>query len=424
MNALLIYMIKAAIYLAGFYLVYRVFLSRDTLYGRNRTFILLSAISAMILPLITFRTNNSLEVPVFGKVLSEIFISGDAANSSASAADNSLLPGYKWLVIIYVSGVIFFGFKLIFDFLELAYLIGTREKGKSHIIKFHGLNTAGFSAFGHIFVSSRLTPEEACEIIKHEQNHLNHHHSADIILIELVMLFQWFNPVVYFFSRSLRAVHEYQADEECINLGISVNNYQKLLMNQIFKSKIFTITNSFSNPSLVKKRMIMMTKERSGSLANFKLLLVFPVIASVMFFISSCSQSKNPPDKGMEVAPPPPPPPPPPVADNSSDTVFTVVDEFPLFPGGEAALIKFISENVQYPELAKKNGTQGKVIIRFAVEKDGSIDRISVLKGVDPELDKEAIRVVSTMPSFEKPGVKDGKAVPVWYMVPINYTLQ
>lgn len=422
MNALLIYMIKAAIYLAGFYLVYRVFLSRDTLYGRNRTFILLSAISAMILPLITIRTNNSLEVPVFGKVLSEIFISGNAANKSSWVAGNTVLPGYKWLVIIYVSGLIFFGLKLFIDFLELAYLIGTQEKGKSHIIEFHGLNTAGFSAFGHIFVSSRLTSEEAGEIIKHEQNHLNHHHSADIILIELVMLFQWFNPVIYFFSRSLRAVHEYQADEECINLGISVNNYQKLLMNQIFKSKIFTITNSFSNPSLVKKRMIMMTKQRSGSLANIKLLLVLPVIASVMFFISSCSQGNNPPDKGIEAAPPPPPPPP--LADNSADTVFTMVDEFPLFPGGEAALLNFISENVQYPERAKGNGTQGKVVIRFAVEKDGSIDKISVLKGVDPELDKEAVRVVSTLPSFEKPGIKDGKVVPVWYMVPINYTLK
>jgi TonB family protein len=415
-------MIKAAIYLAGFYLVYRVFLSRDTLYGRNRTFILLSAISAMILPLITIRTNNSLEVPVFGKVLSEIFISGNAANKSSWVAGNTVLPGYKWLIIIYVSGLIFFGLKLFIDFLELAYLIGTQEKGKSHIIEFHGLNTAGFSAFGHIFVSSRLTSEEAGEIIKHEQNHLNHHHSADIILIELVMLFQWFNPVIYFFSRSLRAVHEYQADEECINLGISVNNYQKLLMNQIFKSKIFTITNSFSNPSLVKKRMIMMTKQRSGSLANIKLLLVLPVIASVMFFISSCSQGNNPPDKGIEAAPPPPPPPP--LADNSADTVFTMVDEFPLFPGGEAALLNFISENVQYPERAKGNGTQGKVIVRFAVEKDGSIDKISVLKGVDPELDKEAVRVVSTLPSFEKPGIKDGKAVPVWYMVPINYTLK
>jgi len=172
MNALLIYMIKAAIYLAGFYLVYRVFLSRDTLYGRNRTFILLSAISAMILPLITIRTNNSLEVPVFGKVLSEIFISGNAANKSSWVAGNTVLPGYKWLVIIYVSGLIFFGLKLFIDFLELAYLIGTQEKGKSHIIEFHGLNTAGFSAFGHIFVSSRLTSEEAGEIIKHEQNHL------------------------------------------------------------------------------------------------------------------------------------------------------------------------------------------------------------------------------------------------------------
>jgi TonB family protein len=415
-------MIKAAIYLAGFYLVYRVFLSRDTLYGRNRTFILLSAISAMILPLITIRTNNSLEVPVFGKVLSEIFVSGDASNNSSSIAGNSVLLGYKWLVIIYMSGLIFFGLKLIFDFLELVYLIGTQEKGKSHIIKFHGLNTAGFSAFGHIFVSSRLTSEEACEIIKHEQNHLNHHHSADIILIELVMLFQWFNPAIYFFSRSLRAVHEYQADEECINLGISVNNYQKLLMNQIFKSKIFTITNSFSNPSLVKKRMIMMTKQRSGSLANFKLLLVLPVIASVMFFISSCSQSNNPPDKGMELAPPPPPPPP--VADNRADTVFTVVDEFPVFKGGDAALLKYLAENTIYPEHAKKNGTQGKIIVRFAVNVDGSVDKISVLKGVDPELDIEAIRVVSTLPSFEKPGIKDGKAVPVWYMVPINYTLK
>lgn len=423
MNAFLVYMIKAAIYLAGFYLVYRLFLSRDTLYARNRAFILLSAVSAMILPLITIRTNNSLEVPVFGKVLSEIFISGNAAGNSSSFEGNTLLSGYKWMVVAYMSGLIFFGLKLTFDLLKLAYLIGTQEPGKTHIIKFHGLNTAGFSAFGHIFVSSRLTSEEAFEIIRHEQNHLNHHHSADIVLIELVMLFQWFNPAIYFFSRSLRAVHEYQADEECINLGISVNNYQKLLMNQIFRSKIFTVTNSFSNPSLVKKRMIMMTKQRSGSLANFKILLVLPVIAAAMFYISSCSQRNNTPDKGMEVAPPPPPPPPP-VADNRADTVFTVVDEFPLFPGGETALIRFITENVQYPAQAKTKGTQGKVIVRFAVERDGSIDKISVLKGVDPELDKEAIRVVSTLPSFEKPGVKDGKVVPVWYMVPINYTLK
>ena len=108
--------------------------------------------------------------------------------------------------------------------------------------------------------------------------------------MEIVRVFQWFNPFIYLFTRSLRAVHEFQADKECITTGISVNNYQKLLFNQVFKSKVFTITNSFSNPSLIKKRMIMMTKKRSRALANLKLLMVLPVIAAVMIFISSCNK--------------------------------------------------------------------------------------------------------------------------------------
>lgn len=416
-------MIKATVYMAGFFLVYRLFLSRDTLYGRNRTYILLSIVSAMILPLITIPTSRPVNLPVFGKVLSEIFISGSANANSSAVSDADSLMGYRELFIIYLSGVIFFGLKLIIDILELVFLIVRQSKRGSHIIRFNGLNTAGFSAFGHIFLNNRLTPDEADEIIRHEQNHLNHHHSFDILFLELVMVFQWFNPFIYLLSRSLRAVHEYQADEECISLGTSVNNYQKLLMNQIFKSKIFSVSNSFSNPSLIRKRMIMMTKQRSKGLANLKLLLVLPVMAALMLFISACSQNKKPDEKDMEVAPPPPPPPPP-VTENVSDTTFTVVDEFPVFPGGEAGLLKHIAENTKYPETAKSKGIQGKVIVRFAVRPDGSINKISILKGVDPELDKEAIRVISTLPSFEKPGIKDGKAVPVWYMVPINFTLR
>ena len=206
-------------------------------------------------------------------------------------------------------------------------------------------------------------------------------------------------------------------------MGTSVNSYQKLLMNQVFKSKIFTITNSFSNPSLIKKRMIMMTKKRSKALANLKLLMVLPVVAAVMLFISSCAQN-NKTDAGMEIAPPPPPPPPPPVGDISEDPPFVEVDELPVFKGGEAGLMQYIAENTRYPENAKTKGITGKVIVRFAVEADGSVDKISILKGVDPELDMEAIRVVQTLPKFEKPGIKDGKPVAVWFMIPINYTLK
>jgi len=415
-------MIKMAIYLAGFFIVYRLLLSRDTLYNRNRVYILCSLIASLILPLITIQTTRQLNLPVFGRVLSEIFISGTTSNNSSAVPDISSLSVFKWLFIIYIAGLVFFGIKLILDFLELINLITSQKTWGSNIIRFHGLNTAGFSAFGHIFVNNRLTPEETKEIIKHEQNHLSHNHSFDIVLLEIIKVLQWFNPVIHLFSRSLRAVHEFQADEGCLNMGTSVYSYQKLLMNQVFKSKIFTITNSFSNPSLIKKRMIMMTKKRSKALANIKLLMVLPVIAALMLFISSCTQS-NKTDAGIEIAPPPPPPPPP-VGEVSSDAPFVEVDELPVFKGGEVGLLQYIAENTRYPENAKTKGIQGKVIVRFAVEADGSVDKISVLKGVDPELDVEAIRVVQTLPKFEKPGIKDGKAVAVWFMIPINYTLK
>jgi len=102
---------------------------------------------------------------------------------------------------------------------------------------------------------------------------------------------------------------------------------------------------------------------------------------------------------------------------------FVVVEEMPTFPGGDVALLKYIGEHTQYPEVAKENNIQGRVIIRFCVTSKGGVSQVSVLKGVDPELDKEAIRVVNTLPPF-KPGKQGGKPVPVWYMVPITFTLK
>ena len=109
--------------------------------------------------------------------------------------------------------------------------------------------------------------------------------------------------------------------------------------------------------------------------------------------------------------------------DDAEAEPFVVVEEMPMFPGGEVELLKYIMEHTQYPEVAKENNIQGKVIVRFCVTSKGGVDKVSILKGVDPELDKEAIRVVQTLPTF-KPGKQGGKPVPVWYMVPINFTLK
>jgi len=104
-------------------------------------------------------------------------------------------------------------------------------------------------------------------------------------------------------------------------------------------------------------------------------------------------------------------------------TPFVIVEEMPMFPGGDNELLKYIAANTIYPEVAKENNIQGRVIIRFCVTSKGGVSQVSVLKGVDPELDKEAIRVVNTLPTF-KPGKQGGKPVPVWYMVPITFTLK
>jgi TonB family protein len=283
---------------------------------------------------------------------------------------------------------------------------------------------------GHIFINSRLCHEDETEIIRHEQNHLRQYHFLDIIFIELVKAFQWFNPVVYLFNRSLRAIHEFQADQDCLSSGVPVINYQKLLLSQVFKTRAFNMTSSFSNPSLIKKRMIMMTKKRTSPIANMKLLMVIPVTGLVLLSISAfrgnTDNSENPFNTG-NVNQPSPSLPSAMVKDDPVDdpntAPFVSVEEMPVFPGGDVALLKYIGENTKYPELAKKNNIQGRVIIRFCISSKGNINQVSVIKGVDPELDAEAIRVVKTLPVFE-PGKQGGKPVPVWYMVPITFNLK
>jgi TonB family protein len=108
---------------------------------------------------------------------------------------------------------------------------------------------------------------------------------------------------------------------------------------------------------------------------------------------------------------------------NTNEEIFFIVEEMPEFPGGEQALRQFIANSVAYPEMAKKNGVQGKVYVTFTVAKDGSVQNATIARGVDPSLDTEALRVVKNLPKW-KPGKQKGEVVNVNYTVPINFKLQ
>jgi TonB family protein len=416
MNALLIYIIKAALSLTVLYLIYHSFLSRDTMYNRNRVFILLSFVLSLILPMVSIETRVPNDLQVFGRDLTGMMMPEITATKSAA---NMLSDWQHLLLIIYITGMIAAGVKLLVEIISLMLLIVRQKKDDRNIISLANSRTSGFSAFGHIFIDKSLEPDEAEEIIRHEQKHLNRFHFFDIVLVELFKVIQWFNPFIYLFDRSLRAVHEYQADEECLNSGIPVHSYQGLVMNQVFRSHIFNPSNSFSNPTLIKKRMIMMTKKRSKALANLKILMVVPVLAVLLIAFSKCTEKITLSDTGVEDVTPTPTAA---ITKSGEPEPFVVVEEMPRFPGGDTTLLKYIAENTRYPEIAKQNNIQGRVIVRFCVTETGSVNKITVLRGVSPELDAEATRVVSTLPLFE-PGKQKGKAVPVWYMVPITFAL-
>jgi TonB family protein len=416
MNPLLLYMLKAALYLTAFYIIYSLLLSRDTTYARNRVFILLSLASSMILPGFALKNISLFDVQFFGKYLADVLVN---ASSGGSETSGSVLPAPTPLnvaFLIYLAGAVVFAVRLLTDLINLLFLILRQKNRGSRIIRFSGFNTAGFSAMGHVFINRKLTPEEAAEIIKHEENHLKRNHFIDIIYVGIIKALQWFNPAIYLFNRSLRAIHEYQADQECLTSGIPVVNYQSLLLNQVFKTNSFTLTNSFSNPSLIRKRMMMMTKKPTSSLAGMKMIFVVPVIGLVFLFLSAFGRITS---SSMTASPE--------ITDPKSEAAeqvpYVSVDEMPLFPGGDEALLKYIAENSTYPENAKKNNVQGKVIVKFCITENGTVNKISILKGVSPELDAEAIRVAGTLPRF-KPGRVGGKDVPVWFMVPITFVLK
>jgi periplasmic protein TonB len=148
----------------------------------------------------------------------------------------------------------------------------------------------------------------------------------------------------------------------------------------------------------------MKTKRNFSVLANLKTYMVLPMIAIAIIALSSCGKNKN-------TVPDP-------------ETVYTQVDVMPVFNGGDTAILNFIARNTIYPAEAKTKAIQGRVVVKLVVEKDGSVSHVEILKSVDPLLDTEAVRVVSTLPKFEKPGILNGKPVAVNYMIPITFTLK
>jgi TonB family protein len=167
----------------------------------------------------------------------------------------------------------------------------------------------------------------------------------------------------------------------------------------------------------------MITRNKISPALILRLLSVITVSLLFILAVASCSAGRKAAKTQKEVTAPPPPPSPPRQVIDPPQEVFQVVEQMPVYPGGDEALVKFISANVKYPEEAKSKNIMGRVIVRFCVTWDGKVDRVHVQRGVDPSLDTEAVRVIKLLSGW-KPGMQGGKPVNVWYSIPVTFSLK
>lgn len=449
-----IYSIKVAICLVAFYLFYKLLLSRDTFHAFNRATLLLLMLLSLVLPFVSLSIDEPTVVNNGMVQVEQLLVAGVTGEDTQPAS----LTLVQVLFMVYMVGVVVSVGREIVSLAGLYKLIS----GRDHVTIDNGIriividgDMAPFSWFNNIVISRSDYESGRREILIHEMAHISHHHSLDILLCNVLLIFQWFNPAVWLLRRELRNIHEYEADEAVLASGANAAEYQLLLIRKAVGERLFSMANNLNHNSL-KKRITMMLTKRSNPWNRVKVLLTVPVAAvAVVAFATPKAESlsreiehesdaivssvvKSTSDKaalvaqgktsGEET-----------VNDmgraddtliandlqrmtSTDDDVYDVVEKMPEFPGGMAELMKYLNSNIKYPVEAHKAGIQGRVVVSFVVNKDGTVKDAKIVRSVDKSIDAEALRVISAMPKW-LPGYQDGKAVKVRYTVPVTFRL-
>ena len=272
-----------------------------------------------------------------------------------------------------------------------------------------------FSFFRWIFVNPvDKTPLQLRQILTHEQTHVTQWHSVDALLSQLFVAAFWFNPITWLMRVQVRSNLEYLADRSVLCEGMDKKAYQYHLLAVAYRKNVATITNNF-NVLPLKKRIKMMNKQTSNPLARFKYLLFVP-LAIALLAMNSTTIRANVQKKVVKTTKTT-------KKADASNKVYEVVEQMPTFPGGDAALMKYLAENIKYPVSAQKAKEQGRVVVQFIVEKDGTVTGVKTVRSVTPALDAEAVRVIKAMPKWT-PGKQGGQPVRVNYNVPVSFRLQ
>ena len=418
---ILSYLLKVSIGVTIVWLLWQAFMRRENNFALSRLFILLGVALSVILPAIAPEisiTSNSIistQQEFYMVKLKEITVT--AQNNGAN------IP---WFLVGYGAISLFFAFRFNRRLASIValYSKANKQRNGSWVIVNHQRDIPPFSFLNLCFINKKNIPNSSIQdVLDHEKAHFSKLHSLDIILFEILSVFQWFNPLFWQLKKRLIEVHEFQADEGVLRKRVDLYAYQESIVSLAFNGIALPIGNCF-NKSLTLKRLAMMNlnEKRKGAVIRFSLSLM--ILGSLLFTIAC---EKAPETSELEEV----------VVTAKSEgaaevqespvdgEVFVVVEKMPKFDGGDAnEFRKFIAQNVVYPKVAAEQGIQGRVYVQFIITKTGNVSNVKVIRGVATSLDQAAVDVVKLSDGRWTPGYQRGEAVNVSYTFPIIFALQ
>jgi TonB family protein len=435
------YLLLVNIYLVLFFGFYALLLRRETFFQLNRVYLVAASLLSFLIPLIQsgWVKNLFITKEVQYTIYNAAVINNPVTVYSFVPAKEVLTIG-EILNTIYIIVTLFLVLRLIWQLVILKKAI---EKPAP---------SAAYSFFKKISLGNKLIATDV--IMEHEQVHASQWHSADVLIIEVVMIINWFNPVVYLYRFAIKYIHEFIADRQVIQSGRDKADYAMLLLNQTFNVPAHGLVTPFYTRSMLKKRIMMLQKSKSQRIALAKYGLSAPLFMLMLILSSATINNskavkiidiktanalstsaddviteiadhsgipENAVNKPATIQQ---------IGDNIesepinmikpvSDQMFTSVESQPRFPG---SLGDFLRQNIKYPAAMREANVQGKVYVQFVVETDGSLSNIKVLRDVGYGSAEEAERVIGLSPKWQ-PANQNGKLVKVAYTVPINFTL-
>jgi hypothetical protein len=439
--------IRFVLFTAIFYFTYKLLFSRMSFFKTNRFVLLGIPVFSATIPLIAPAFSNLIVPSALTVQLPEIALSG------APQPELTSPTSINWLLIIYftITGLFLLG--LIRGILKGLNIV--KNSTADGAVYFTNKSESPFTFFRSIIIPEDLrNHKDLPAIIKHEQIHVNQLHSWDNLYYGLLTGLSWFNPFMHLLAKELRQIHECLADEQALSTT-SREEYAQLLLSSAFGSEInlspmaMGTANPFFNSSLIKTRITMMYKQKTKQHFKWLYLALVPILAGMTLL--SC-------DKAEEVQTETPP-----VEEKTAETIeFGQADSPPLFANCDAnaskdeqakcfkeGLMNYVIENFKYPEIAQKEGLEGKMFVEFTINENGETVDVKVVKwnfnqGMENEkiMDAETGKVLweaTLTPAIDEalkyakslveglpklaPALKDGKKVSVKFTLPLNLKL-